>query len=215
MEQRRLSTIRFHEWRMQNISCTSHYAPFEEWVFVQAAGVLFEQKAGELLTLSAGQFGLMLMQQLSCLKGVAAQWDVQLQILQQNDVSIKVILYLPALVETRLREMPPEILCNTLGYRCMIDPDAFVSEVGRRWRERGEIPHEIGLALGYPVKDVLGYMGLQSLTCTGCCGWRIYGDPTPSLAMSYACQDATRRALRLLYQPANQSYNPADNNMAA
>jgi hypothetical protein len=84
-----------------------------------------------------------------------------------------------------------------------ITPDEFVAEVGRRWHETKAIPHEIGLALGYPAKDVLGYMGLQQLDFTACCGWRVYGDPLPSLAMSRACQDATCLALRFLYQPAS------------
>ncbi|NJN67192.1 MAG: DUF3793 family protein [Chloroflexaceae bacterium] len=103
---------------------------------------------------------------------------------------------------------PPErgsagVLGGTLGYVCPITAHAFVFEVGQRWREGGNLPHEIGLALGYPVKDVLGYMGLLPLDFTGCCGWRVYGDPSPSFAMSRACQDAVRCALRLLHQPAH------------
>lgn len=195
-------TPQFHTWKARNAACASCETPFEEWVFVQAAGVLFAQKAGELLTLPADQFGLPLAQRLACLDCVAEQWGVACQVVQQNEVSGKVVLHRPDLVQARLREVPPAILCGTLGYACCSTPDAFLAEVARRWHASGSIPHEIGLALGYPVKDVLGYMGLQPLDCTGCCGWRVYGDPAPSLAMSRACQDATRCALRFLYQAA-------------
>jgi len=190
----------FSEWKAQNADGASCETLFGEWLFVQVAGVLFAQKAGELLTLPAEQFALPMAQRLTCLDHLATQWGVMCHVLQQNEVSSKVVLYRPALVQHRLHEVPPAILCGTLGYACTITPEAFVSEIGRRWRERGSIPHEIGLALGYPVKDVLGYMGLQPLACTGCCGWRIYGDPAPSFAMSRACQDATRWAVRFLYQ---------------
>jgi hypothetical protein len=200
MEQLWEHTTQFSPWKARKAVSTTCETPFEEWVFVQAAGVLFAQKAGELLTLTVEQFTLPLARRLACLDRLAAQWDFACQVVQQNAVSSKVVLYRPDMVHARLREVPPGILCGTLGYACTITPDAFVAEVGRRWQEQGSIPHEIGLALGYPVKDVLGYMGLQPLDCTGCCGWRIYGDPAPSFAMSRACQDATRCALHFLYQ---------------
>ncbi len=203
MEQLWNQTVQFHAWKARNATQASCETPFEEWVFVQAAGVLFAQKAGELLTLPTEQFGLPLEQRLRCLDRLVGQWGVACQVVQQHDVSSKVVLYRPEMVQARLREVPPGILCGTLGYACSITPDAFVAEVGRRWRAQESIPHEIGLALGYPVKDVLGYMGVQPLDCTGCCGWRVYGDPAPSLAMSRACQDATSCALRFLYQPLN------------
>jgi hypothetical protein len=203
MEHLWANTAQFQQWKAHNAACVSCETPFEEWVFVQAAGVLFAQKAGELLTLPAEQFSLPMAQRLACLERLAVQWGVACRVVQQNDVSSKVVIYRPTLVQARLHEVPPTILCGTLGYACTITPDAFVDEVGQRWQEQGSIPHEIGLALGYPVKDVLGYMGLQPLECTGSCGWRVYGDPKPSLAMSRACQDATRCALRFLYQPAS------------
>lgn len=37
-------------------------------------------------------------------------------------------------------------------------------------------PHEIGLFLGYPLKDVLGFMGLVPLPYVKTQGWRVYGD---------------------------------------
>jgi hypothetical protein len=202
MEQLWDRTPQFHAWKARTATCASCETPFEEWVFVQAAGVLFAQKAGELLTLPADQFGLPLTQRVACLNRLAVQWGIACQVVQQDAVSSKVVLYRPNMVQARLREVPPTILCGSLGYACTMTPDAFIAEVGRRWQEQGSIPHEIGLALGYPVKDVLGYMGLQSLDCTGCCGWRVYGDLAPSLEISRACQDATRCALRFLYQPS-------------
>ena len=45
----------------------------------------------------------------------------------------------------------------------------------RRLRQGGEFPHEIGLFLGYPAEDVLGFIThREQSTCTGV--WRVYGD---------------------------------------
>lgn len=43
-------------------------------------------------------------------------------------------------------------------------------------------PHEVGVFLGIPIKDVLGFMGMEKspLTCRG--DWCVYGDPRESLA---------------------------------
>jgi len=38
------------------------------------------------------------------------------------------------------------------------------------------IPHEIGIFLGYPLKDVIGFMGHPSLKLTKINGWNVYGD---------------------------------------
>lgn len=43
-----------------------------------------------------------------------------------------------------------------------------------------EVPHVIGLLLGYPLKDVMGFMGHPSLKLTKVEGWRVYGNPKPS-----------------------------------
>lgn len=37
-------------------------------------------------------------------------------------------------------------------------------------------PHEIGLFLGYPLKDILGFMELVPLSYVKTQGWRVYGD---------------------------------------
>ena len=42
--------------------------------------------------------------------------------------------------------------------------------------ESEEFPHEIGIFLGYPLKDVLGFMGYGNKEFVEVCSWRIYGD---------------------------------------
>ena len=44
----------------------------------------------------------------------------------------------------------------------------------------GRCPPEIGVFLGIPLKDVKGFMGLNSLRNTKCGMWQVYGDPETS-----------------------------------
>lgn len=47
-----------------------------------------------------------------------------------------------------------------------------------------KFPDEIGIFLGYPLKDVLGFMGYGKNELFEIKGWRIYGDPLPSYEVS-------------------------------
>nr|WP_279342320.1 DUF3793 family protein [Geotalea sp. SG265] len=57
----------------------------------------------------------------------------------------------------------------------------------------GTFPHEIGVLLGYPLKDVVGFMGLAPLpyTCQG--PWKIYGEAKESLCLAETFRCCRRR----------------------
>ena len=47
-----------------------------------------------------------------------------------------------------------------------------LAELISRLRDEEEFPHEIGLFLGYPPEDVLGFIEKKPCLCTGC--WKVY-----------------------------------------
>lgn len=181
-------------WKAQVKQLSEPEAEFEKWLLVTLAGVLFADKAGELLALQPRQFGLTLERRLGRLQLLADRWQLSVAILHQTRITTKVIIVNDARVKKALDQVPCQLLCGQLNYGPQITPGQFVAEMGRRWRASGQIPHEIGLALGYPVKDVLGFMELLPLDNTACCGWRVYGDPKPSLQKSQAFQKARQLA---------------------
>lgn len=58
--------------------------------------------------------------------------------------------------------------------------DAFLerllSRLERRFQNKAEFPHEIGIFLGYPLEDTIGFIEQrgQNYLCAGC--WKVYGD---------------------------------------
>lgn len=54
--------------------------------------------------------------------------------------------------------------------------EACILEVLRRLAEEADFPHELGLFLGYPPEDVLGFMEhpAEGVKCVGI--WKVYGD---------------------------------------
>ena len=46
----------------------------------------------------------------------------------------------------------------------------------------GEFPHEIGVFLGYPLADVIGFIENRGKNFTACGYWKVYTDPTAAQA---------------------------------
>ena len=84
-------------------------------------------------------------------------------------------LYRPAALQRDLRAQTAKALLADAGYPCG-SCGGCVARLVRRMREGAEFPHEIGLFLGYPLCDVLGYIKNrgQNSKLTG--WWQVYGD---------------------------------------
>ena len=61
-------------------------------------------------------------------------------------------------------------------------------------RRQGEFPHEIGLFLGYPPEDVVGFQLHKGKNCKLCGHWKVYGDPVEA-ARRFHRYDRCRHAL--------------------
>jgi len=191
-------SLRFHDWKRELRTLPGAEPELQKWLFIHIAGVLFGGKAGELLTISGGQCGLDYERQMEVIAALSEKWNYSYLPLCRNSESAKVIFYKQKKVREALTTVPPCIFEDKLGYNAGMSPGEFLAEIRRRWNESGRIPHEIGVALGYPAEDVLGYMGLLPLECRGTCGWRIYGNPTLSLERCRMFTQARQGAIAFL-----------------
>lgn len=62
-----------------------------------------------------------------------------------------------------------------VGYPTDYELNDYMDELVFRLQSE-EFPHEIGVFLGYPLKDVLGFMGYGKNELVEVRNWRIYGD---------------------------------------
>lgn len=74
-------------------------------------------------------------------------------------------------------------LLKRAGHGNNVTPDEILKKLTEQLQQ-GHFPHEIGLLLGYPPKDVAAFMGLIRIpfTCQG--PWKIYGNPGESLRLA-------------------------------
>ncbi len=92
-------------------------------------------------------------------------------------------------LERHLSHAGIRTLLHKAGYEADASCESLLDELNRRVGTNDSFPHEIGLFIGYPAKDVAAFMGLVNLpfACQG--PWKIYGDPVQSLGLAerYRC----------------------------
>ncbi len=84
--------------------------------------------------------------------------------------------------QNRLNELLRNESVKKFLFECGYESDSIdhaLSMLKQRYAI-GRCPPEIGIFLGIPLKDVKGFMGLNSLQNTKCGMWRVYGDPSAS-----------------------------------
>ena len=85
------------------------------------------------------------------------------------------------------------------GYPAEADVSQLLHQLSLRFCLEGDYPHEIGLFLGYPLEDVVGFIANRGRNFT-CCGyWKVYGDPAAArrrFAQYRRCTDVCRERFR-------------------
>lgn len=130
---------------------------------------------------------------------------LQARVLADRGNSLLLFLYREDLLRATLQRRGVAIILKRQGYEQPDNLPLTLDQLGNRILP-GSFPHEVGIFLGYPLKDVLAFMGEIRLvfSCQG--PWKIYGDPASSLEL--ACRYRECRAkmadrLRTARYPAN------------
>jgi len=107
---------------------------------------------------------------------------------------ILVYVYRDDLAERISADERSVMLLDSLGYD-LSSTAVLVGQLKERTEAAGCVPHEIGLFLGYPYEDVVGFMqdGGKCAKCTGC--WKVYGSVEMASRMFdsiHRCRDEYR-----------------------
>ena len=91
--------------------------------------------------------------------------------LRIREYSALVYLYRPSRLKKDLEDPAAIKILQDHGYGCY---GKCLPKLIERVRASEELPHEIGLFLGYPPEDVQGFLDHRPCKCSGC--WKVYGD---------------------------------------
>lgn len=106
------------------------------------------------------------------------------KVLRQNDDSVLLFCFNHTQLEEHLSHNGIRVLLAKSGYDINQDTNNLINELAKRASSSKGFPHEIGLFIGYPAKDVAAFMGLAKLpfTCQG--PWKVFGCPKKSMALA-------------------------------
>ena len=110
---------------------------------------------------------------------------VQILLERPGSGSVIVFVYRHDCLEQMLSDDAYQRFLAEAGYE-RTNLDGLLEQLAQRLRTQPEFPHEIGVFLGYPLRDVIGFIENHGRNFT-CCGfWKSYGDPT-EMQVCFAC----------------------------
>lgn len=114
-----------------------------------------------------------LLRELAEISGKLNDKGVYMDVLAWRRETALLYLYRPALLEKELHREGVRELLRSYGY----PPDkshSYLAHLKRRIQKADCFPHEIGIFLGYPLEDVVGFIKNEGRNCK-CCGfWKVY-----------------------------------------
>ena len=115
-------------------------------------------------------------EQLHCpeLQRILRHYHLSSFVLCSRCKAVLVMVYHPAMLQKRLYGGDVGQVLDAFGYSCALEDS--LRHLRRRILETKSFPHEIGLFLGYPTADVIGFMRHKGKHCKLCGLWKVYGD---------------------------------------
>lgn len=115
--------------------------------------------------------------------------ELQLEEIRRINGRQQVIFYHRTSLDDVLSKTQNLEFLQSIDYPTSYSMDGYLQHVLQKIQSR-VFPHEIGIFLGYPLKDVMGFMGHCSLPYVRTEGWRVYGDEKCSNATHEKYQQA-------------------------
>lgn len=95
--------------------------------------------------------------------------------LRFSDGRALMYIYRPSCLQRDLRHDAASLILRKYGY-CTDSCEHCIAQLSRRLTSADAFPHEIGLFLGYPPKDVAGFIEHSACGSKYTGYWKVYGD---------------------------------------
>ncbi|MDO4571214.1 MAG: DUF3793 family protein [Planctomycetia bacterium] len=169
------------------------------FVLIRTAPVRVGIKPGELLRVkkclrASGCHGEICVHQDEALRALALPYLT----LRDTPIDSLLLFYHAECMERLLDRHEVRQLLAPFGYPLAASaPLRFFERLEERFKE-DTFPHEVGIFLGYPLKDVEGFLYRLPETHVSGARWRVFGEPTESLMQMKAHCCVEQAAERIL-----------------
>jgi|GEM_PF-2260373 len=124
---------------------------------------------------------------------------IKLRTVLSENRSIKAIVYHVPAAERVLSDHRNRKFLISRGYAANLNTVDYMEFLADSLK-KNRIPDEYGLFFGYPLKDVMGFIGHPSLKHVKTLSWKVYGNPKTSEEIFSRYQQAEERILSLIHK---------------
>jgi hypothetical protein len=110
----------------------------------------------------------------ACLSGLLPA-RFNLMILRKSETGLLVFVFAREKLERTISNKNIKTVLSGMGYPAEASVLVFLDYLKKQFESR-DFPHEIGLFLGYPVDDVLGFVKHKGKNFKLCGYWKVYGN---------------------------------------
>ncbi len=132
---------------------------------------------------------------------ILEELKLEFRILKHDPDSALVLFYEPALLAETLENAGNADYLAEHGYEKCRRMEDYLEMLKERCR-RMPLPHEVGIFIGYPLKDVMGFIERAPRTQVARGDWQVFGDPGESLRLMrlYRCAEQLAEKIIETYQ---------------
>lgn len=147
---------------------------FEKYLIKNCAPTLASLKTGSLFNCALCD-KCELKENLSEWGGALYSSGIRFFLLKEDEKSALVYVYRAGALGKILEDARVRSFLKKCGYTDF-STEAVLKKLKERFSQGGDFPHEIGVFLGYPLGDVIGFIqnSGKNCKCTGC--WKVYCD---------------------------------------
>lgn len=99
---------------------------------------------------------------------------ISMSIVHRTSSSVLLLVYRHKVLSSALSDNDVRQFLVQYGYSVDWDVCQCIDRLSHRIAVNGDFPHEIGLFLGYPLEDVVGFINKDTSKYSGL--WKVYGD---------------------------------------
>lgn len=147
---------------------------FEKKLAFFTAPSLLGVKCANLISLSKNEYDLPA--QLERFNNKTASKGLKLKILYTYQNRALVLLYNETLLKRQLARTEHKAILRQYCYPETQTLEFKLDRLAERIQQESKFPHEIGVFLGYPVEDVIGFMENKGENYKLCGYWKVYGN---------------------------------------
>jgi hypothetical protein len=126
----------------------------------------------------------------------ASHESIRYRLVYSRNNSIKVIVYHLETMTRLLEDQRVLRFLTSRGFSAEMTAEDYMDHLHHCLIDN-RLPEEYGVFFGYPLKDVMGFIGHPSLKHVKTTAWKVYGDPTLSDRLFDQFQRAEEKILRL------------------